>query len=56
MFYLPEILTNDEGFNLGRRQNGASVDNVTLPPWAGKDPRMFMKIHRQVILNYTNNT
>ena len=25
MFYLPEILTNDEGFNLGKRQNGASA-------------------------------
>ena len=42
-----EILTNDEGFNLGLRQNGLGVDDVELPPYARSDPRLFMKIHRQ---------
>ena len=48
MLYHPaEILTNDEGFNLGLRQNGLGVDDVELPPYARSDPRLFMKIHRQ---------
>ncbi|KAL1139455.1 hypothetical protein AAG570_006439, partial [Ranatra chinensis] len=47
-FYLPEFLTNYEGFNFGYRQNGETVDNVVLPQWA-KDPRTFVLIHRQAL-------
>ena len=48
LFYLPEMFNNAENFNLGVRQNGASVDNVELPPWA-PDARAFIKIHRQAL-------
>ena len=48
LFYLPELFQNDEGFALGKRQNGKDVDNVELPPWA-PDSRMFVKIHRQAL-------
>ena len=34
-FYcLPEFLENSNGFDLGVRQDGASVGDVELPPWA----------------------
>ena len=48
LFYLPELFQNDEGFALGKRQNGKDVDNVELPPWA-PDARIFVKIHRQAL-------
>ncbi|KAK9508246.1 hypothetical protein O3M35_007946 [Rhynocoris fuscipes] len=47
-FFLPEFLTNREGFNFGLRQNGEPVDNVILPPWAS-DPRLFILVHRQAL-------
>ncbi|XP_039285549.1 lysosomal-trafficking regulator [Nilaparvata lugens] len=48
-FFLPEFLTNIEGFDFGVRQNGERVDNVTLPKWAFQDPRRFILIHRQAL-------
>uniref|UniRef100_A0A1B6DVR8 Lysosomal-trafficking regulator n=1 Tax=Clastoptera arizonana TaxID=38151 RepID=A0A1B6DVR8_9HEMI len=48
-FYLPEFLTNAEGFNFGQRQNGLRVDDVGLPTWALNDPRRFILIHRQAL-------
>jgi hypothetical protein len=30
-FYLPEFLMNSNNFNLGVRQNGVPVNDVTLP-------------------------
>lgn len=48
-FFLPEFLTNQEGFDFGVRQNGEKVDYVTLPPWAENDPRKFTLIHRQAL-------
>lgn len=44
-FFLPEFLTNDEGFNFGLRQSGDPVDDVVLPTWA-PDPRTFILVHR----------
>lgn len=48
-FYLPEFLQNSERFNFGVCQNGEPVDHVVLPPWAKKDPRLFVLKHRQVL-------
>ena len=47
-FYLPEFLENSNSFDLGRKQDGTSVHDVVLPPWAKGDPRRFVRINRQV--------
>ena len=49
LFYLPEMFSNREGFNLGVRQSGQEVDDVELPAWCGADPRTFVKVHRQAL-------
>lgn len=48
-FYLPEFLTNFEGFNFGNRYNGITVDDVLLPNWCRRDPRLFVLINRQAL-------
>lgn len=49
-FYLPEFLTNANGFNFGTRQaDGASIDNVELPPWAKGDPKIFIAKNREAL-------
>jgi len=49
-FYLPEFLQNNEQFNFGNRQhNGLLVDDVQLPVWCRKDPRLFVLINRQAL-------
>jgi hypothetical protein len=49
-FYLPEFLTNINGYNFGVRQgDGGSVDNVILPPWAKGDPKIFIAKHREAL-------
>jgi len=49
-FYLPEFLTNINGYNFGTRQGGGGkVDNVILPPWAKGDPKIFIAKHRQAL-------
>lgn len=49
-FYLPEFLTNRNGYNFGVRQgNGGKVDNVILPPWAKGDPRIFIAKQREAL-------
>jgi len=49
-FYLPEFLTNSNGFNFGLRQgNGGSIDNVELPPWAKGDPKIFIAKNREAL-------
>ncbi|CAG8779797.1 13709_t:CDS:2, partial [Acaulospora morrowiae] len=47
-FYLPEFLTNHNGFDLGVRQDGVPVNNVGLPRWA-KTPEEFIRIHREAL-------
>lgn len=49
LFYLPEMLRNEQRLQLGHRQGGQMVDHVQLPPWAHNDPRRFIKIHRQAL-------
>jgi hypothetical protein len=49
-FYLPEFLTNSNGFNFGMRQgSGGSIDTVVLPPWAKGDPKIFIAKHREAL-------
>ncbi|KAK5656205.1 hypothetical protein OQA88_4966 [Cercophora sp. LCS_1] len=49
-FYLPEFLTNINGYNFGERQGGAGkVDGVMLPPWAKGDPKIFIAKHREAL-------
>ncbi|KAH8662222.1 WD repeat and FYVE domain-containing protein [Xylariales sp. PMI_506] len=49
-FYLPEFLTNANGYDFGERQgSGGKVDNVKLPPWAKGDPKIFITKHREAL-------
>ncbi|KAL8682600.1 MAG: hypothetical protein Q9186_001373 [Xanthomendoza sp. 1 TL-2023] len=49
-FYLPEFLLNPNGYNFGERQgNGGTIDNVTLPPWANGDPKIFIAKNREAL-------
>lgn len=49
-FYLPEFLTNNNGYNFGMRQgSGGAIDNVQLPPWAKGDPKIFIQKNREAL-------
>ncbi|XP_067682841.1 lysosomal-trafficking regulator-like isoform X2 [Haliotis asinina] len=48
-YFLPEFLRNGEGYNFGKRQNGNMVWDVTLPPWARGDSRLFVMVLRQAL-------
>jgi len=49
-FYLPDFLTNINGYNFGVRQGGGGrVDNVVLPPWAKGDPKVFIAKNREAL-------
>ncbi len=49
-FYLPEFLTNINGYDFGTRQgSGGTIDTIALPPWAKDDPKIFIAKHRQAL-------
>lgn len=49
-FYLPDFLTNLNGYDFGERQGGAGkVDNVILPRWAKGDPKVFIQKNREAL-------
>ncbi|KAI1086658.1 beach-domain-containing protein [Rostrohypoxylon terebratum] len=49
-FYLPDFLTNVNGYNFGDRQGSAGrVNHVELPPWAKGDPKIFVAKHREAL-------
>ncbi|KAI3756858.1 hypothetical protein L1987_56681 [Smallanthus sonchifolius] len=48
MFYLPEILTNDNSIDFGTTQAGDKLDSVRLPPWA-ENPVDFMHKHQMAL-------
>ena len=49
-YYLPEMFTNMNGYDLGERQGaGGTIDNVSLPPWAKGDPKLFIARHREAL-------
>ena len=47
-YYCPEIFQNVNGFNLGTRQDGKVLGDVTLPPWA-KDAHDFVAKNRRAL-------
>lgn len=49
MFYLAEMFTNNNDYSLGKREDGASVGNVQLPPWAHGSADLFVALHRQAL-------
>ncbi|KAK8075025.1 hypothetical protein PG997_009688, partial [Apiospora hydei] len=49
-FYLPDFLTNINGYDFGTRQgSGGKVNDVALPPWAKGDPKIFIAKHREAL-------
>ncbi|PKA58028.1 Guanine nucleotide-binding protein subunit beta-like protein [Apostasia shenzhenica] len=48
MFYLPEILTNENSIDFGKTQLGEKIDSVKLPPWAN-NPVDFIHKHRMAL-------
>lgn len=48
-FYLPEMFTNDNGFDLGELPGKVGISNVVLPPWAKNSPDLFIKKHREAL-------
>eukprot|EP00981_Chlorochromonas_danica_P014821 scaffold8984_cov154-Ochromonas_danica.AAC.1 len=47
-FCNPEFLSNLNNVNLGTRQDGEVIDNVSLPKWC-KDPADFVRINRDAL-------
>ena len=48
-FYLPDFLVNRNHFDLGTKQNGETLDNVVLPPWAKNSPEEFVRCNRAAL-------
>ncbi|GAY42030.1 hypothetical protein CUMW_063800 [Citrus unshiu] len=48
LFYLPEILTNENSIDFGTTQLGGKLDSVGLPPWA-ENPVDFIHKHRMAL-------
>ena len=48
-FYLPDMLTNHNKFDLGMKQSGVALNDVLLPPWAKDDAREFIRVHRAAL-------
>ncbi|KAI4313047.1 hypothetical protein MLD38_037824 [Melastoma candidum] len=48
LFFLPEVLTNENSIDYGTTQMGEKLDTVKLPPWA-KNPVDFIHKHRMAL-------
>jgi hypothetical protein len=48
LFFMPEMLRNSNGYQMGRRDDGSTVDDAVLPRWA-KSPEHFIVLHRQAL-------
>ncbi|XP_065190156.1 lipopolysaccharide-responsive and beige-like anchor protein [Sycon ciliatum] len=48
LFYLPEMFTNSNKFVFGEDNDGKTVDDVDLPPWASS-PEDFVRLHSQAL-------
>ncbi|KAK9910693.1 hypothetical protein M0R45_034645 [Rubus argutus] len=48
LFYLPEILTNENSIDFGTTQTGGKLGSVKLPPWA-ENPIDFIHKHRKAL-------
>lgn len=50
LYFLPELLVNATGLDLGRPQStGTPLSDVELPPWAHGDPWEFVRRHREAL-------
>ncbi|XP_043473814.1 neurobeachin isoform X6 [Leptopilina heterotoma] len=47
-FFLPEIFVNTNRYRLGVQEDGSSVGDVQLPPWA-TSPEEFVRINRMAL-------
>ena len=48
MFYMPELFRNENGFDLGVKQNKEPLHDVVLPPWA-TSPEDFVNKNMQAL-------
>ncbi|ODV71734.1 Bph1p [Cyberlindnera jadinii NRRL Y-1542] len=48
-FFLPEFLTNINGYDFGCLQDGTPVNDVVLPKWAKGDPKIFIERNREAL-------
>ncbi|KAI0503555.1 hypothetical protein KFK09_014489 [Dendrobium nobile] len=48
LFYLPEILSNENNIDIGINQSGRRQDSVKLPPWAD-NPVDFIYLHHRAL-------
>ncbi|CCH42461.1 Beige protein [Wickerhamomyces ciferrii] len=48
-FFLPEFLSNINGYDFGRLQDGTEVNHVQLPKWAKGDPKIFVEKNREAL-------
>ncbi|XP_035708538.1 neurobeachin isoform X2 [Folsomia candida] len=48
LFYLPEMFVNNHHYKLGAQEDGNTVDDIELPPWAST-PEEFVRIHRMAL-------
>ncbi|KAM3606165.1 uncharacterized protein V6R79_011883 [Siganus canaliculatus] len=48
-FYLPDFLQNSNHIQLGCMEDGTTLGDVELPPWAKGDPQEFIRIHREAL-------
>ncbi|XP_026164856.1 WD repeat- and FYVE domain-containing protein 4 isoform X1 [Mastacembelus armatus] len=48
-FYLPDFLVNSNHIQLGCMEDGTTLGDVELPPWAKGDPQEFIRIHREAL-------
>ncbi|KAL4003863.1 Beige/BEACH domain family protein [Acanthocheilonema viteae] len=48
LYYMPEMLLNTNGYDLGKRDDGSAVGDIVLPPWA-KSAEHFIVLHRQAL-------
>ncbi|GAB9469346.1 hypothetical protein Gpo141_00006626 [Globisporangium polare] len=48
-FYLPAFLKNVNAIEFGRDQNGTSVNDVELPPWAHGSAKEFVRVNREAL-------
>ncbi|XP_055302315.1 neurobeachin isoform X16 [Sitodiplosis mosellana] len=47
-YFLPEMFYNSSSYRLGTREDGVTVNDVELPPWA-KSPEEFVRINRMAL-------
>ena len=49
LFYMPDLLCNCNGLDMGVLQDGTRLGDVQLPPWAKSSPAEFVRLHRAAL-------